>query len=131
MSNPFHLSFVVSDLEASKKFYTEVLGCPIGRDQGSWIDILFFGHQITIHKESEILEARSIDHFGPILSKNEWKEISDKCEDNEINFVLPPTVKNSGTENESGKYLIKDPGGNLLEFKYYGTSAHPMVQGHA
>lgn len=126
MLNSFHLSFVVPDLEAARRFYVEILGCQVGRDQGDWIDILFFGHQVTIHKETETLKAQPIDHFGPILPKDEWEKVSSKCKDTGVEFVLPPTIKNGGTEKESGKYLIEDPAGNLLEFKYYGTAADLM-----
>jgi len=31
----------------------------------------------------------------------------------------PPTLTNAGTAAEAGKYLLRDPAGNLLEFKFY------------
>lgn len=119
MLKPFHLSFVVPDKEEAKYFYIDVLGCTIGRDNQTWFDILFYGHQITIHQASENMQAFQIDHFGPILSKEEWLSTLKICESNNVQFVANSFVKNEGAEDESGKFLIKDPGGNTLEFKYY------------
>ncbi len=51
MTQPFHLSLVVPDLNRVRAFYVDVLGCRVGREMGSWLDILFFGHQLTIHQD--------------------------------------------------------------------------------
>jgi extradiol dioxygenase family protein len=119
MIKPFHLSFVVPDLLKAKEFYIDVIGCDLGRDTGEWIDIIFFGHQVTMHQERDGMLAKSIDHFGPVLAKTEWQFVSKKLMSNSVHFELPPTVKFEGTDKETGKYIVKDPAGNLLEFKYY------------
>ena len=116
---PFHLSFVVPSLDEAKVFYTSVLECSLGRDKGSWIDILFFGHQVTIHQASDHMKAKPLDHFGPILEKEAWQKIAARCKSFEINFVMQPTLKNEGEREESGKFMVLDPAGNVVEFKYY------------
>jgi hypothetical protein len=126
MIKPFHLSFVVPDLFKAKEFYIEVLGCDLGRDTGDWIDILFFGHQVTIHQERDGLSAKAIDHFGPVLDKQEWLSVANTLAEKTIQFELPPTIKFEGTDKEVGKYIIKDPAGNLIEFKYYDSFSGTM-----
>ena len=39
----FHLAFHVRDLEVSRQFYTEVLGCTEGRSSDTWVDFSFVG----------------------------------------------------------------------------------------
>lgn len=119
MIKPFHLSIVVSDLEQARNFYVNLLGCQVGRDRGQWIDILFFGHQMTLHQEREGMIAKPIDHFGPILEKQEWENILELLTSNGIVFEMQPLIRQEGTQLESGKYIVKDPAGNVLEFKYY------------
>lgn len=116
---PFHLSLVVPDLEKVRVFYVGLLGCEVGRDTGKWIDILFFGHQLTLHQEGDGVIANPIDHFGPVLEKKEWQKISDLLKENSVAFEVEPFVKGKNTESEAGKFLVKDPAGNSLEFKYY------------
>ncbi len=127
MSNPFHLSFVVPELRLAEEFYVNFLGCKKGRDTGAWIDIIFFGHQLTLHQETETMEAQSIDHFGVILEKTEWLSILKKVEVESIPFALPPNEKTNDDNSESGKFIIKDPAGNLIEFKFYKKSPLDMV----
>jgi uncharacterized protein len=121
MLHPFHLSFAVPDKARARSFYIEFLGCSLGRDNETWFDILFFGHQLTIHQASPSNPAFQINHFGPILSNTDWLKLVKKCEANNIEFLLSPSVKNKGKEDESGKFVIKDPSGNILEFKYYSN----------
>jgi len=121
MTNPFHLSFVVPNKEVARSFYIGVLDCSLGRDNETWFDILFFGHQLTIHQASERNPAFQINHFGPILDKKEWLKVIQKCEHNNIEIILSPTIKNIEKENESGKFIVKDPCGNIIEFKYYAN----------
>ena len=54
-----------------------------------------------------------------MLIKEEWLAISGVLSSNNIAFQLPPTIKEEGSDMESGKYIVKDPAGNILEFKYY------------
>ena len=119
VTRPFHLSFAVSNLDAVKLFYVNVLGCKIGRDMASWVDILFFGHQLTIHQESEHKPAVAIDHFGLVLDKSTWLDVAEVCKTHSIEFAMAPRMIGEGTESESGKYVVIDPAGNRLEFKYY------------
>ena len=119
MTKPFHLSFAVPNLEDVRKFYINILGCKVGRDTGKWIDVMFFGHQITIHQESEEMHSNPIDHFGAVLSKCDWVAMSNTLSSRGIAFKSNPTIREAGTDFESGKFTIKDPASNVLEFKYY------------
>jgi extradiol dioxygenase family protein len=127
LSNPFHLSFVVPKLRLAEEFYVNFLGCKKGRDTGKWIDVIFFGHQLTLHQETENMKAQSIDHFGVILEKAEWLSIAQKVEAQSILFVLSPNEKTNDDSSESGKFIIKDPANNLIEFKFYKKSPLYMV----
>ena len=46
---PFHLAFPVKDLLKTKEFYTQILGCTLGRSSDHWIDFNLFGHQVVAH----------------------------------------------------------------------------------
>ena len=72
---PFHLAIPVANLEKAKKFYTDLLGCAIGRSSETWIDLNFYGHQLVIHLsniENNItynnvdLHSVPVPHFGII-----------------------------------------------------------------
>ncbi|SVB48330.1 uncharacterized protein METZ01_LOCUS201184, partial [marine metagenome] len=45
----FHLAYTVLDLESSRKFYGDLLGCQEGRSTESWVDFDFFGNQLSLH----------------------------------------------------------------------------------
>ena len=49
MKSLFHMAYNITDLEETKKFYSEVLGCTQGRITETWVDYNFFGHQISMH----------------------------------------------------------------------------------
>ena len=125
MNNPFHLSFTVPNLREAEAFYIDVLDCKKGRDTGNWIDVIFYGHQLTIHQESEKVPSQAIDHFGVTLGKEEWRAIFKKLQCLGIEFVLAPTKSSDGSKSESGKFIIKDPAQNLIEFKFYKCHSTP------
>ena len=78
---PFHLAFPIRDIEETRAFYGDLLGCDIGRSTDKWIDINFFGHQLSAHikpEELALAHANDVDgkkvpvrHFGAIL---DWEE---------------------------------------------------------
>jgi uncharacterized protein len=49
MIRPFHLAIPVSDLKKSMHFYKDILGCSLGRRSDTWIDFIFFNHQLVTH----------------------------------------------------------------------------------
>ncbi len=118
----FHLSFPVRSLRAAKDFYCTFLGATVGRDHGVWLDLLLFGHQLTLHERpSEVLEParRGVRHFGVILPWEEWQTLSDKLVERGCPLLLEPTITHAETENEQGKILLCDPSDNLIEIKAY------------
>lgn len=125
----FHLAFPVKDLNETRKFYVELLGCRIGRESDHWIDFDFFGHQISAHLvrtnsgqeiTSEVDGKRvPIRHFGVILEWDAWQRLAKQFEASGINFLMPPYIRFKGQDGEQATMFITDPSGNCLEFKSF------------
>lgn len=129
MTRPFHLAFAVSDLEATRRFYGEVLGCAIGReDPGHWIDFDLFGHQLSAHLRPETRAADAcggvdgdavpIPHFGVVLTMADWRALAERLEaDPNTEWRLKPKIRFEGQPGEQATMFLLDPSGNALEFK--------------
>lgn len=129
---PFHLAFPVTDLAATKLFFTETLGCTLGRTSERWIDIDFFGHQITAHLVDGLDEAATnpVDgeqvpssHFGAILEMAEWKALAEKLVALDTQFLIKPQIRFEGEVGEQATMFFKDPSGNALEFKAFADKS--------
>ena len=127
MIRPFHLAIPVSNLEKSKGFYKDILGCSLGRSSDEWIDFNFFKHQLVIHKSNSIQENKynSVDghdvpipHFGVILDWEQWHKFSNRIKD-EIEFVIEPHIRFKGQTGEQATMFFLDPDNNALEFKAF------------
>ena len=126
---PFHLAIPVNDLEKSRNFYKNILGCEEGRSSNHWVDFNFFGHQLVIHykeKESDDTKTNPVDgkdvpipHFGIILEWNNFDSFSSKLKSENINFIIEPYLRFSGLPGEQKTMFFKDPFGNALEFKSF------------
>jgi extradiol dioxygenase family protein len=124
---PFHLAFPVDDLDAARRFYGELLGCPEGRSADEWIDFNLYGHQIVAHlapEEARIRATNRVDgdevpvpHFGIVLPMNEWKALAARLEKAAVEFVIAPTVRFENQPGEQATMFFLDPAGNALEFK--------------
>lgn len=127
MTNLFHLAFPVSDLDAARKFYADVLGCEEGRSSSEWIDFNLYGHQIVTHLSPGFVrqqaanhvdaDAVPIPHFGIVLPMNEWKELAEKLSAKGIQFIIEPKIRFAGEVGEQATMFFLDPSGNALEFK--------------
>ena len=126
---PFHLAFVVDDLDAARRFYGGILGCPEGRSSESWIDFDLFGHQIVAHighgiagaEVSNAVDAHDVPvpHFGVVLAWEEFGPLARRVEAAGVRFVIAPTVRFSGEPGEQLTMFFRDPSGNALEFKAF------------
>ncbi len=130
MSNSFHLALPAGDIETAEKFYTEVLGCKTGnREKGKWVDIDFWGNELTLHQTKMKLprERHDVDmgnvpvpHFGVHLEKKIFDKIKSNLETKKIGYIDKPYTRFKGTEFEQNTFFIEDPNGNVLELKTFG-----------
>jgi len=126
---PFHLAFPVVDLEKTRVFFQEVLGCKIGRTDERWIDFDFFGHQITAHLTPEKagtvhhnpVDSKSvpIPHFGIILEWEQWHTLVERVQKHTVDFIIEPYIRFEGEPGEQATMFFIDPNGNALEFKSF------------
>ena len=127
MSNPFHLAIPAGNLTIATSFYTEVLGCKLGnREEGKWVDVDFWGNELTLHKTEMKLpnERHDVDmgnvpvpHFGVHLDKNVFSKIKENLQSNNIKYLDEPYIRFKGKKEEQETFFIKDPHGNILELK--------------
>ena len=128
MQNLFHLAFPVKDLEESRKFYGEVLGCEEGRSSDHWIDFNLFGHQIVAHlsENAGIVHRNKVDadnvpvpHFGIVLPPEEFHALAERLKSKGVEFIIEPKTRFKGEVGEQSTMFFLDPSGNALEFKSF------------
>ncbi|MCK5367571.1 MAG: VOC family protein [Cyclobacteriaceae bacterium] len=129
MKVPFHLAFPVKSITATKMFYNEVLGCPVGRKSDQWIDFDFFGNQISAHlypemepddKTSNVDDVQvPLQHFGVILENKTWQELAEKLKVAGVEFIIEPQIRYKDSVGEQHIMFFYDPSGNALEFKSF------------
>jgi len=130
---PFHLALPVTDLAAAETFYCGLLGCGKGRAASRWLDLNFFGHQVTLHLvdahdaetptnpvDGDSVPAR---HFGIVLEMTDWRAFAARLEDESCEFLMSPRIRFEGELGEQATLFIVDPSGNALEFKSFADPA--------
>ena len=126
MTAIFHFSFPVRDLEQTRHFYGEVLGCQQGRTEPDRIDFNFFGHHVVAQLSEKEASHRSVPvgkeqyplrHFGAIVSKPEFDRLAEKLRVIGATFIIPPENRHAGTVREQSTMMALDPSGNGIEFK--------------
>lgn len=131
--SPFHLAIAVRNIEESKNFYIDLLGCKPGRSSDHWIDLNLYGHQLVCHLDESLgddgqvrLINNSVDdhgvpipHFGVVLDITDWQLLADKLQAADIKFVIEPYIRFKGKAGEQATLFFLDPSGNALEFKAF------------
>jgi hypothetical protein len=125
----FHLAYTVRDLESSRKFYGDLLGCQEGRSTESWVDFDFFGNQLSLHIGQTIQELESdsrvdnvevpLPHFGCVLDWDLFHNLADKLKLAGIVFIIEPTIRFEGMPGEQATMFLEDYSQNALEFKSF------------
>ena len=124
---PFHLAIPVKDLKQARKFYGEKLQLDEGRSSDHWIDYNFFGHQLVVHiGEVQKVTVNQVDdkvvpvpHFGVILEWDIFDVLSQRIAAADIKFIIEPYLRFEGEAGEQKTMFLKDPFGNVLEFKSF------------
>ena len=119
----FHLAFTVTDLSAARTFYEDALGCVSGNASEDWIILDFFGHKATAYLDRSRPASGPVHdddpdmrHFGAILAPGEFRILAERLKARGHEFIIPPTLRDRGQENENWIMMLRDPAGNVLEF---------------
>ena len=118
---PFHLAMLARDLDETIAFYTQLGAKLTYKSDEKWINIEWFGHQLTFH-EKPVMQAQDENnfHWGFKLSLEDFEKLADKIRKTpDLEFELEPTVKDAGTDIERIKMYLKDPSGHLIEVKHF------------
>ena len=125
----FHIAFPVNNLKSTRDFFTKVLGCSLGRESDKWIDFNMYGHQVVAHFSPEDCIKSNVNkvdddmvscrHFGVILPWDKWKKLREKIKNKKIRFMIKPKIRFKNLKGEQGTFFLKDPSGNVLEFKSF------------
>jgi len=127
---PFHYSFFVRDLDATRRFYGDLLGCAEGRSAPTWVDFDFFGHQLVVHLDHSGAARRPqynavdgkdvpVPHFGMVLQWQQWHDLADRLRAAGTRFGIEPGTRFKGQVGEQATMFLQDPSGNALEFKTF------------
>ena len=100
MSPKFHMAFPVHNIELSREFYIQVLGCTLGRESDNWIDFNFYGHQVVAHLppgDCIIPKTNPVDgdqiparYFGVILPWDQGEYWCKKIKIDGVDFLIGP-----------------------------------------
>jgi uncharacterized protein len=125
-----HLSIPVLDLESSREFYEGVLGCRIGRVREDFIDVWFFGLQLTLQVRPDQvspLDPKNVRHFGVTFTDiAEFDDVVGRIERVGWLWLAPPEV-HEVLSNKLGAKLA-DPSGNVIEIKYYADPSEFLAE---
>jgi extradiol dioxygenase family protein len=134
VSQPFHFAFFVHDLDSTRRFYGEVLGCREGRSTGTWVDFDFFGNQISAHNTGDVTPTQKtgqveeilvpMPHFGALLGWQEFEALASRIRAAGLTFILEPRIRYAGEPGEQATMFLLDPSGNALELKSFKHPEH-------
>lgn len=121
----FHLSFPVSDLDATERWYVDGLGCRRGRRSPQALILDLAGHQLVAQlTPAETLGTRQSGiyprHFGLVFAqRSTWQTWLDRARQADLRFGVAPRRRFQGEPLEHDTFFLVDPSENWLEFKCY------------
>ena len=118
-----HLSVPVHDLGVARCFYVEALGCRVGRERDHWIDVWFFGLQLTLQLRPDEVRSpaeQGVLHFGVALSDAAtYLAAIDRLDAAGVEWLSRPAPHDAASLSGKVGGKLADPSGNVIEIKYY------------
>lgn len=117
-----HLSISVDDLDAAREFYEVAFGCRVGRVRADFVDVWFFGMQLTLQRQPEATtDPQTGDrHFGVAFrDRDDYVDVVGRLNRYGVQWLEGPVAHAAAdlSGKEGGK--LADPSGNVIEVKYY------------
>ena len=118
----FHLAIPARDLDEAQDFYVTRLGCHLARRYDDRITLDFFGDQVVCHLSDQVDEDPQMypRHFGVTFrNRPDFDAVLHCAEERDIPFFSPCRPRFEGRVEEHLTFVLRDPSGNLIEFKHY------------
>lgn len=121
----FHVAIPAADLDEARHFYVTRLGCKLARSYPDRITVDFFGDQLVCHLTDMVPpndEELSLypRHFGVTFRRPEdFDALYELAILRKVPFFRDVTSRFDGLAEVHRTFVLKDPTGNLIEFKCY------------
>lgn len=121
-----HLSVPIKDITSTVRFYQDILGCTITRQQTDRLDIDFFGHHLVAQLSEREASHKSITigrgnyplrHVGVIVTPEIYDRMLESLTKAKVEFAMAPDRIFLGTPREQSVFLVFDYSGNAVEVK--------------
>lgn len=133
-----HLSVPIKDIASTLRFYRDILGCTITRQQTDRLDIDFFGHHLVAQLSELEASHKSITigrgdyplrHFGVIVTPAIYDRMLESLTQAKVEFAMAPDRIFIGTPREQSVFLVFDYSGNAVEVKGMPDPQHVFAAG--
>jgi uncharacterized protein len=118
----FHLAIPARDLDEAQEFYVGKLGCHLARRYDDRITLDFFGDQVVCHLSDQVVEEPTMypRHFGiTFKARADFDSVLLCARSRNVPFFSDCESRFTGLVEEHLTFVLRDPSGNLLEFKHY------------
>lgn len=124
MSRPIlHLSLPVRSLGEATDFYVSVFESEVGRSREDWVDVWFYGMQLTLQVRPDAVvaaEEQGVRHFGVTLpDRAEFQRFVERVEAHGVRWLSAPTTHDDPELSGKVGAKLADPSGNVIEVKHY------------
>jgi len=130
-----HLSIPVDDLARAREFYEQAMGCRIGRVHDDWLDVWFFGLQLTLQERPDEVAALpdpGTRHFGVTLPDADvFHGLVARLDAHRAEWISAPEHHEASALAGKVGGKIADPSGNVIEIKYYPEMPDYLADGPA
>lgn len=121
----FQLAVPARDLAAMRRFYVDVLGSRVEREDPAWLEFSFFGGRLIAYQVERLPEgvagARGgrpfpVPSFGLVMGWEDWHRAIDHLSYVGIRYHQAPATITHADGQAEAWFAIADPGGNILTF---------------
>lgn len=125
MNGDFHFSIAVNSIEASTRFFVDVLGASVQHVEPAYTNLDWYGTQLTFTPATTAIEPAGDFHFGINIDYESFDALAERVRAAAPTAIVKqPAVVDAGTSLERRKLLLRCPSGYLVEIKGRPGKAH-------
>lgn len=112
------LTLPARDLEATRAFYADLLGCAVLEAEDGAVVFEFFGHRLRVETGREAAAVSAA--IDVELEWAEWRALVERVRTATVAFAHEPTILDVGAPSEKGFFALEDECGARIGFRAEG-----------